>query len=152
MVKMSTMHTAHRNLVGSAVMDATGPVEPPVSYPGLLHFRCGHGISVSGDTVGPSVWMVATDTERTQLGVSMQPENAVTVAAALTDSALRATEMDGRLKAVGGAVETTLRQVLDRIGVAKAMLPPELNAGDETPGFGLDLVAGQIRWLLGDRV
>lgn len=129
----------------------TGPVEPPVNYPGLLHFRCGHGIAVSGDAVGPSVWMVATDSDRTQLGVSMQPENAVTVAAALTDSALRAAG-DGQVKAVGGAVEVTLRSVLDRLATARRMLPAELSAGDDTPGFGLDLIAAQLRWLLGERV
>lgn len=104
--------------------------------------------------MGPSVWMVVTDTERNQLGVSMQPENAVTVASALTDSVMRSCtpETLGTVRAVGGTVEATLRQVLDRLQVVKDMLPPELNAADDTPGFGLDLVAGQIRWLLGERV
>lgn len=126
----------------------------PTSYPGLLHFRCGHGISVAGDSVGPSVWMVATDTERTQLGVSMRREDAITISSALIDSVMRSCTPDelGTVKVVGGTVEATLRQVLDRIAVARDMLPPDQTAGEDTPRFGLDLIAGQIRWLLGERV
>lgn len=132
----------------------TGPVEPPVNYPGLLHFRCGHGITLSGDSVGPSVWMVVTDSERTQLGVSMRPEDAVTIASALTDSVMRSCtpETLGTVKAVGGTVENTLRQVLDRLGVLRSMLTEEQLATEEGPGMGVDLMAGQIRWLLGERV
>lgn len=130
----------------------TGPVEPPVNYPGLLHFRCGHGIAVAGDAVGPSAWMVITDTDRTQLGVSMAPDDAVTIAAALTDSAARATGNDGRVKLIGGVVELTIRSAIDRVGTAKSMLTADQTSREGGLGYGLDLLDAQLRWLLGERV
>lgn len=115
----------------------TAPDEP-VSYPGLLHFRCGHGISVDSEAVGPSVWMVVTDTDRAQQGVTMKQQDAITIAAALTDSALRSLDRPelGRHKLVGGAVEVTLRRALTGL--------------QQGAGPGLDLAIAQLRWLLGE--
>jgi hypothetical protein len=125
-------------------------IEPPVNYPGLLHFRCGHGIALTGDTVGPSVWMVVTDTDRAQLGVSMQPADAITIVGALGDSASRAfadltgsrTTTTDSHRRVGGYVETLLRQSLERLTRAKGLVPTEQVRE-------LDTVCEQLRWLLG---
>lgn len=121
--------------------------EAPVSYPGMLHFRCGHGVTIAGDAVGPGVWMVVTDTERTQQGVSMEPENAITIAAALADSALRASGTQSALKIVGGAVETTLRQALQELAELRSGLA--INDLGHAPER-LVTVERQLRWLLGE--
>lgn len=112
--------------------------DAPVGYPGLLHFRCGHGVSANDEGVGPSVWMVVTDTDRAQQGVTMKPPDAVTIAAALTDSAARTLGSDeqGRVKLVGGIVEAAIRSALS-----------QLREGNEE-----GLAEARLRWLLGERV
>lgn len=125
-------------------------VEPPVNYPGLLHFRCGHGIALCGDEVGPSVWMVMTDNDRGQLGVSMQPADAATIVGALGDSAGRAFSMlGGPHRRVGGYVETLLRQSLERLTKASSLITTE-QVEDNGPGYEVDVVCEQLRWLLGE--
>lgn len=116
--------------------------EAPVTYPGLLHFRCGHGVSASSLGVGPGVWMVVTDTDREQQGVTMQPADAITIAAALTDSVVRCMDPNVSSKLVGGAVEMTLRRVLAEVKIARKAV------NDST---GLYQAESQLRWLLGER-
>lgn len=88
--------------------------------------------------------MALAGSDRSQLGVTMQPSDALTIASALVDSALRATGPDGSLKLVGGVLEETLRRVLAEVVIATQYLPAE-------QALGLDQARRQLQWLLGGR-
>lgn len=107
--------------------------DPSGGYPGLIHFRCGHGFAVSEADAGPNVWMVVTDSNRTQQAVTMEPADAVTIAAALTDSAVRAAGPAGGARLLGGVAELTVRRALEALA-----------RGDQRQAVG------QLRWLLGE--